>query len=80
MSRVRSVCDVCSFILAFSAFLLCGFSLFAGALSWEVRGGPGQCFRRDVLKEATWKGGAEKTNSMGSEYRRAGFEGLLPSR
>lgn len=81
-SRVHGVCDVCSggFILAFSAFLLCGFSLFARALSLESRGVPGQCFRRDVLREAAWKGGAERRNTVGSGVPTNWFEGWLRRR
>ena len=44
MARVRGLCDIyVGSVLAFTAFLLCGFSRCAKTLGLESRGISGQC-------------------------------------
>lgn len=56
MARLHGFCDICvGSVIAFTAFLLCGFSQCAQTPSLESRDVSGLCLRRDGLKEAALK-------------------------
>ena len=56
VARVRGFCDIyVGSVIAFTAFLLCGFSPCAKTLGLESRGISGCCLRRDGLRETALK-------------------------